>query len=331
MKKLTTILFTCLAFCMSAIQAKSQTIGLLMDSYVTDRWYKDQKLFAERIKELGGKVQIEIAYGDPVQQIRECKSLIASGVDVLVVVPVDAEKAIEIATLAKAANIPLISYDRLIPSSDVTIYVSYDNEQVGELQAQYVLTRAPLGNYLMIHGPVSDNNSFLLRKGQHKVLKPYVDSKKVKIMEDMMMENWGESGALTRVDNFLAYSKEKPDVIIAANDALAAGAIQALPRELRRRVLVTGQDADRAGIQHIIDGTQSMTVYKPIKPLAYLAAEIAINLAKKKPISGTMKLKNGDVTVDAILLKPMAVDINNYKQTVIKDGHISTSDLIEKN
>ncbi len=319
-----------IAFFITCAQLQAQTIGLVMDSYVTDRWYKDQKFFTDRVKELGGEVQIEVAYGDPDQQVRECKSLIANGVKVLVVVPVDGQKAAEIAELAKAANIPLISYDRLILSKDVAMYLSYDNEKVGELQAQYALNKIQKGNYLMVHGPVTDNNAILFRRGQLKVLKPAIDAKKIVVLEDMIMEDWGELGALMRTDHFFSYSKEKPDVIIAANDALAAGVIQALPKALQGKLLITGQDADVAGIQHIIDGTQSMTVYKPIKPLAYLAAEIAMNLAKGKPVTGGTKMQNGDISINAILLTPMAVDINNYKETVIKDGHILMSDLTNK-
>ena len=315
---------------LSVCQLQAQTVGLLMDSYVTDRWYKDQKLFTDKIKELGGELRIEVAYGDPVEQVLACKNLIAEGVKVLVVIPVDGQRAIEIAELAKAANVPLISYDRLILSKDIALYVSYNNEQVGELQAQYALNKMPIGNYLMVHGPVSDNNSILLRKGQLKALKPAIDRKEIKVLEDLIMEDWGELGALMRVDNFFSYTKEKPAVIIAANDALAGGVIQALSKELKGKVLVTGQDADLAAVQHIIDGTQTMTIYKPIKPLAHLAAEAAMKLAKGEAITGTTKLQNGNITVDAILLTPITVDINNYKETVLKDGHIVASELVYK-
>jgi ABC-type xylose transport system substrate-binding protein len=160
MKKKLTLLVCILILITDITIASAQTIGLLMDSYVTDRWYKDQKLFTKRIEELGGQLKTEIAYGDPVEQVLACKNLIAEGVKVLVVIPVDAQRASEIAEIAKAANIPLISYDRLILSNDVTLYISYDNEQVGELEAQYALSKVPKGNYLMVHGPISDNNSY---------------------------------------------------------------------------------------------------------------------------------------------------------------------------
>lgn len=311
-------------------QLNAQKIGLLMDSYVSDRWYLDQKLFIDKVKELGGEVQVEVAYGDPVEQLRLGKKLIDDGVSVLVIVPVDGNKASEIVDVAKLAKIPVISYDRLINNKDLSIYISYNNEKVGELQAKYAVSKVPAGNYLIVSGPESDNNALLFKKGQLNVLKPLIDKGKIKLIGSLLMDDWGEIGALMKVDEFLSTTKEKPAAIVAANDALASGAIQALPTELRGKVIVTGQDADLTALKYIVAGTQSMTIYKPIKPLARLAAETAIKLAMKQPIQGTTKLKNGNIEVDAILLDPIAVDKLNFKDTVVKDGHVSLSELIDK-
>jgi D-xylose transport system substrate-binding protein len=311
-------------------QLKAQKIGLLMDSYVSDRWYLDQKLFIDRVKELGGEVQVEVAYGDPVEQLRLGKKLIEDGVSVLVIVPVDGNKASEIVDVAKLARIPVISYDRLINNKDLSIYISYNNEKVGELQAKYAVGKVPTGNYLIVSGPESDNNALLFKKGQLNVLKPLIDKGKIKLIGSLLMDDWGEIGALMKVDEFLSTTKEKPAAVVAANDALASGTIQALPAELRGKVIVTGQDADLTALKYIVAGTQSMTIYKPIKPLARLAAETAIKLAMKETIPGTTKLKNGNIEVDAILLDPIAVDKSNYKDTVVKDGHVSLSELIDK-
>src|SRR5688572_9164042 len=122
-----------------ALPLHAQKIGLLLDSYVSDRWYLDKKLFIDKVTELGGECQVEVAYGDPVEQVNLSKKMIAQGVKVLVVVAVDAVKSAEIATIATAANVPVISYDRLILSNDVTIYISYNNEKVGSLQAEYMI------------------------------------------------------------------------------------------------------------------------------------------------------------------------------------------------
>lgn len=308
----------------------AQKIGLLLDSYVSDRWYLDKKLFTDKVTALGGEVITEVAYGDPAEQVNLSKKMIQQGVKVLVVVAVDAAKSAEIATIAKAANVPLISYDRLVLSNDVTIYISYNNEKVGELQASYVVNQKPEGNYILLNGPTADNNAVLFRKGQLKVLQPLINSGKIKLLGDFILSDWGEIGALMKVDEFLSTSTEKPDVIIAANDALANGSIQAMPIPMVGKIAITGQDADLGGLRNIISGKQSMTIYKPLKPLAQLAAETAIKLAKGEAVKGQTKLKSGDVSVDAILLDPIVVDKNNYKDTVVKDGHVSASELIIK-
>ncbi len=307
----------------------AQKIGLLLDSYVTDRWYLDQKLFSDKVKELGGEVQLEIAYGDPAEQLRLGKKLLAEGAKVLVVVSVDGVKAVEIVQAAKQVNIPVIAYDRLIYTNDIDIYISYDNEKVGELQAQYALSKIPKGKFLLVNGPVRDNNAILYRNGQYKVLKKSIEEGKIKIIGDLVLDDWGEIGALMRVDEFLSSTKERPDAIIAANDALASGAIQALPADLRGKVLVTGQDADLTSLRYIIGGSQTMTTYKPIRPVAQLAAEVAIKLSKGQKIDGTSKLKYENIEVNAILLHPIVVDKTNYRDTVVKDGHVSLSELMD--
>jgi D-xylose transport system substrate-binding protein len=314
----------------SIVRTEAQKIGLLMDSYVVDRWYIDQKLFTDRVKELGGECLVEMPYGDPDEQVRLGKKLIAEGVQALVIVATDAKKAAAVVEAAKAANIPVIAYDRLIDTRDITFYISYSNPVIGSMQAKYALAKVPAGNYLLINGPVSDNNAIVFRKEQLKMLEPAVKSKKVNIIGDIVLDGWSEIETMMKMDEFLSSSKFKPDVIIAANDALANGALQSLPKELLGKVLITGQDAEMNALKNIINGTQAMTIYKPIRPLAYQAAECALKLAKGEKITNTMKIKNGDVEVDAIQLDPIVVDKSNYKETVVKDGHVSISELLEK-
>lgn len=297
-----------------------------MDSYVIERWRTDQSLFVERVKALGGRVLVEVPHGNPDEQVRLAKKLIAEKVDVLVVVPSDAQKATAIVDAAKAAGIPVLSYDRLIPSKDVALFISYDGTKVGNLQAQYARDRVPSGNYMLINGPKSDNNSIMFRNGQMKVLENDIKSGKINVIADFILEDWSELEAIMKVEEFLSNNTARPDVIIAANDALATGALQVLPRELIGKVIITGQDAERAALRNIVTGQQSMTVYKPIRPLAYQAAELAIKLARKQPIQAS-KMKNGDYEVNAILLEPIVVDKSNYKDTIVKDGHLSMSEI----
>lgn len=310
------------------IQTNAQKIGFLLDGYISDRWYLDQKLFMDRVKELGGEPLLEVAYGDTVEQVKLAKKLIDAGVKALVVVPIDAKQAARIVAVAKAANVHVIAYDRLILSNDISLYVSYNNEKVGELQAEYALKKIPKGNYVVLSGPTSDNNAIQFRNGQLRILKPHVRKGDIILIGDFTMEDWGELGALMKIDDFLSKATVKPNVILAANDALANGAIQALPADLIGKVIVTGQDADMAALKNIIAGSQTMTIYKPIKPLAHMAAEMAIKLAKGEALQGRIKMQSGKISVDAILLDPVVVDKSNYKETVVKDGHASLSEII---
>ena len=161
MKRYGILTMALMILCM--VSANAQKVGLLMDSYVVDRWYIDQKLFTDRIKELGGECVVEVPYGDPDEQVRLGKKLIADGVQVLVIVPTDAKKAAAVVEAAKAANIPVIAYDRLIDTKDLSFYISYSNPVVGNMQAKYALSKVPAGNYLLINGPVSDNNAIVFR------------------------------------------------------------------------------------------------------------------------------------------------------------------------
>jgi D-xylose transport system substrate-binding protein len=310
------------------LNAQGQKAGFLLGSFVSDRWYLDQKLFADRVEELGGSCIIDIAY-DPAEQLTRARKLLDDGVDVLVVVPLDAKKAADIAELCKSRNVPIVSYDRLILSNDISVYISYNNEKVGRLQAEYFVQRLPDGNYFLINGPVTDNNAILFRNGQLSVLAPYIASGKIKVVEDYVMENWSEINAFEKTKEYFNAGREHPDVVLAANDALANGVIQALPPELAGKVMISGQDADLVGIRNLLSGFQTMTVYKPIRPLAYMAAEMAVDLARKKKVGGTERFFAGKISVDAVLLDPVVVDVNNYRETVVNDGHVSMSEVVK--
>jgi D-xylose transport system substrate-binding protein len=326
--KLLSMVVVLLSIATSQLQA--QKIGLLLDSYITDRWYIDQKLFSDKVKELGGQAFVEVGNGDTTEQVRLGKKLIDEGVRVLAIVPTDSRQSAKIAAMAKAANVKVIAYDRMILSNDVSIYISYDNEKVGMLQAKYVVDRMPKGNIIIINGPESDNNAIQFGRGQRRVLDPYVKNGSIKIIGDFIMSDWGELGALMKMDEFFITAKQKPNAILAANDALANGATQSLPAELAGKVIVTGQDADLTGLKNIISGRQSMTIYKPIKPLAHMAADVAIKLAKGEQIKNTTKIEIGNISVNAILLEPIVVDKLNYKDTVVKDGHAALSQILDK-
>jgi len=303
-------------------------IGLSMDSLQLERWQRDRDAFVARARELGAEVLVQSADGNDSVQVRQAENLLTQGVSVLVVVPHNGEIAASIVESARRQKVPVVSYDRIIRNSDVDFYVSFDNVKVGELQARYLFERAPRGNYVLIGGSPTDNNARLLRTGQMNVLKPAVDRGEIKIVADQWARDWLPSEALRHTENALTQAQNRVVAVVASNDSTAGGAIQALEEQkLSGKVLVSGQDADLAACQRVVAGTQSMTVYKPIAPLARKAAEVAVALAKREAVPPNAAVNNGAKDVPSFLLEPVAVDRNNMAQTVIRDGFLKLEDV----
>jgi D-xylose transport system substrate-binding protein len=303
-------------------------IGFSMDSLQLERWQHDRDLFVRRAGELGAEVYVQSANGNDAVQVRQAENLLTQGVDVLVVVPHNGQICASIVDSAKRENIPVVSYDRLIRDSDVDFYVSYDNVKVGQYQSQYLLKRAPKGNYVLIGGSPTDNNAHLFREGQMEVLQPAIDRGDVQIVADQWAKDWLPSEALRHTENALTQARNNVVAVVASNDSTAGGAIQALEeQQLAGKVLVSGQDADLIACRRIVAGTQSMTVYKPIAPLATRAAEIAVALARHQAATSNGQVSNGFKAVPSLLLEPVPVDKDNLVQTVVKDGFLSLADI----
>lgn len=296
-------------------------IGLSMDTLKEERWQKDRDLFVKRAEELGAEVLVQAADGKDETQVKQAESLLTQGIDVLVVIPHNGEIAASIVEAAKRKNVPVISYDRLIRNSEPDLYISFDNEKVGSMQAQYLVEKAPKGNYILIGGAQTDNNAKLFRAGQMKVLQPFIDKGDIKIIADQWCKDWQPEEALKHTENALTMNKNDVAAVVASNDGTAGGSIQALTAQgLNGKVIISGQDADLAALQRIVAGTQTMTVYKPVSKLAVRAAEAAVALAKKEKIETNGKVNNGKIDVPSILLEPISVDKSSLDDTVIKDG-----------
>lgn len=303
-------------------------IGLSFDSLELERWQHDRDAFVARAKQLGAEVAVQSADSQDAVQVRQCENLLTSGVDVLVIVPHNGEVMASAVTSAKGQGVPVLSYDRLVRNSDVDLYISFDNKRVGELQAKYLADHAPRGNYILIGGSPTDNNAHMVRDGQMEVLKPAIDRGDIKIVADQWAKDWLPSEALRHTENALTQANNNVVAVVASNDSTAGGAIQALEEQkLARKVLVSGQDADLAAAQRIAVGTQSMTVYKPIVPLATKAAEAAVALAKGERVETFESVNNGKKDVPAILLQPVVVDRGNLASTVVKDGFLKMDDV----
>jgi D-xylose transport system substrate-binding protein len=297
-------------------------IGFSMDTLKEERWQRDRDMVVARAKELGAEVLVQAANGDDALQNSQADNLLTQGVDVLLVAPHNAKTAATIVESAHRSGVPVIAYDRLIEDSDLDLYVSFDAVRMGELQVEDLVKRQPRGSYLWIGGAPTDNNAHLLRKGNFNVLKPLVDKGDIKLVAEQWAKDWQPMEALKITENALTRTGNKIDVVVAPNDGTAGGVIQALEEQkLGGKVLVSGQDGDLAACQRILAGTQTITIYKPLKKLAHKAAEVAIALARKQPVEGaTQKIHNGKKDVPSILLEAMVVDKDNLASTIVADG-----------
>jgi D-xylose transport system substrate-binding protein len=303
-------------------------IGFSMDTLKEERWQRDKALVEQRAREIGAVLDVQVANGDDAVQTKQADNMLIKGVDVLIVAPHNGEIAASIVEAAHAKGVPVIAYDRLIRNSDVDLYISHQVEKMGEMQAQYALERVPKGNYVLIGGSPTDYNAILLRRGQMNVLKPAVDRGDVKIVSEQFAKEWRADEALRITEDALTRTNKNIQAIVASNDGTAGGAVSALDAAgLAGKVLVTGQDAQKDAVQRIARGTQTMTVYKQIQPLAYGAVDAAVKLARKQPVTTTDKINNGKIDVPAILLPPIAVDKANLDATVIADGYHKREDI----
>lgn len=309
-------------------------IGFLMETYSLDRWKKDETFFTQKANSLGADVLRAVADGDQNRQNDQASNFLTQGVNGLVVVPKNLKTAAAIIRNAHQNHVPVLAYDRLIRDCDLDVYVTFDNERVGYLQAEGIIKAVPKGNYILLGGASSDNNSKLIRKGQLEAIEEHEKKTgdKINILADPYLDNWDREEARRKISNLLTKFKaegKRVDAIVASNDATAGGVVAALMAEnLQGKVAVSGQDAELTACQRIAEGTQTVTVYKPIKQLAQTAAEIIVRLAKgQKPVDIIKSLgypvkyiNNGYKEVPSIYLTPVYVDKNNLVNTVVKDG-----------
>jgi len=303
-------------------------IGLLLDSLKDERWQRDSKLIQARAHEVSAKITVKDAEGNDDLQIEQANQLLEAGANILIVVPHDAEKAAAIVQAAQRKNVPVISYDRLIKNSPLSLYISFDNVQVGKFQASAVLSAAPAGNFFLLEGSPLDNNAHQFERGQKLALKQAEESKSIAVADEAWCQKWTSREAYDATIAALKKSDDKLAGIVAANDTTAGGAVQALTEhKLAGKVPVSGQDADLSAIVRIIRGTQTMTVYKPLGPLAKRAVDAAVTLAHGGKPETTETITDGGHTIPAILLRPIAVDQKNLGATVISDGFHSAEEI----
>ncbi len=293
-------------------------IGMTFDSFIIERWQRDRDAFvAKATKELGAEVNIQNANGDIEEQVNQIDYFIKKNVDVIVVVPIDSDAVTDAIKRAKKAGIRVIAYDRLVKNANVDLYITFDNEKVGALMAQSIKANIPDdGSILMMCGPLEDNNVELVQKGFMREL----ETSEIDVRAIEHATGWVAETGFDFVSEYL--NKDMSiDAVMCGNDGIAAQVIHALSeRRLAGKVEVVGQDADLDACQRIVEGTQTMTVYKPVEKLAQKAAEYAVKLAKGDSLQVTDTFDDGSGEVPYVGLEPIAVTKDNM-DIIISDGY----------
>jgi putative multiple sugar transport system substrate-binding protein len=331
--------------------AKGGTIGIAMPTKSSERWIADGNNVKADLESKGYKTTLVYGEDDPDQQVSQIENLITQGVKALIVAAIDNKSMNNVLQQAKDANIPVISYDRLILGTpNVDYYASFDNEKVGELQANYIVEKLGLKdgskkgpfNIELFAGSNDDNNTRYFFGGAMKVLQPYIDKKQLVVrsgqtkLTQVTTLRWDGGTAQKRMDDILtsAYKSERVDAVLSPYDGISIGILSALKSDdygskNKPLPVVTGQDAEVASVKSIIADEQAMTVYKDTRELAKVASNMVDALLnKKKPeVNDTKTYDNGSKVVPAFLLEPVAVDKTNYQKEVVDSGYIKASDL----
>lgn len=296
----------------------SVQIGICFDSYLIERWERDRDVFVSTAKEMGAVVNVQNANGDPEEQIKKIQYFIDKKMDVIVIIGVDCDGLSDIVQKAKNQGIKVIAYDRMINNANVDLYISFDNEAVGTLMGEE-LVKNPLenGKVLMISGPDSDTNVTHVNEGFQSVMK----ENQIEIVDMIQCEGWRPEYASEYINEHGDLLNEI-DAVMCGNDSIATQVVYALSEKRKAgKILVTGQDAELVACQRIVEGTQLMTVYKPVEKEAKKAAECAILLAKGEDIPDSMDiLSNGKYEVPSIILTPISVVKDNMDETIVESG-----------
>ncbi|MGC8802167.1 MAG: sugar ABC transporter substrate-binding protein [Bacteroidales bacterium] len=324
------ISWSCLiAMVTSCSHSDQMLIGFLVPNYQEARYAIDRDNFVKRAKELGAEVLVANADNDDNKQISQAREMMNNGVKAIVIIAVNQTTAAAIAREAASKNIRIVAYERLIQNCPLDLFISFDHFMAGKQMAEYAVSHQPSGNYVIISGDKSDKNAELIEQGYEQVLAPHLSSSRIKLVFNTFIEDWLPDEAYVTMRKVLNYNTDSIHVVLCANDGMAGGVIRALEEKgLSGKVLVTGMDAELAACRRIVEGTQKLTIYKPMTEQGKTAAENTIRLIKgEKPEGNIILVNNGKIDVPTIMLKPIVVDIKNIKETIIADGFHSEKDV----
>ncbi len=297
-------------------------IGMCFDSFVIERWQKDRDVFVDTAKNLGATVNVQNANGDVDKQIEQIEYLIEKNVDCLVIVPIDGDALSEVIKEARDKDIPVVCYDRLISDANADLYISFDNQAVGTMMGE-TLAAEGINSVVMICGPLTDNNVPMVIDAFTQVM----NENNITVIDSYYCDGWkAELGSAYVYDNMDTINQA--DALMCGNDDVATAVIRALAvSQLAGVKPVVGQDADLTACQHIVEGTQLMTVYKPVGKLAEQAAELSVELALGNDITVDATLNDGTYDIPYVAVEPIAVTAENMDEVIIDSGFHTREDV----
>ena len=317
----------------TAAMAADLVVGVSWSNFQEERWKTDEAAIKKALEAAGAKYISADAQSSAAKQLTDVESLISQGANALIVLAQDSDAIAPAIEKATAEGIPVVGYDRLIENPEA-FYITFDNKEVGRMQAQGVFKVKPEGNYVFIKGSSADPNADFLFSGQMEVLKAAVDAGKIKNVGEAYTDGWKPENAQKNMEQFLTKNNNKVDAVVASNDGTAGGAIAALDAQgLAGSVPVSGQDADKAALNRVALGTQTVSVWKDSRELGKTAAEIALALASGKKMTEIPNVQTFDggpkkQKMQSVFLKPLPITKDNL-DVVIKAGWISKAEACQ--
>ena len=307
------------------------TVGVSWSNFQEERWKTDEAAIQSALDEAGAQYLSTDAQSSSSKQLSDIESLISQGADALIILAQDSQAIIPAVQRAADNGIPVVGYDRLIEDPRA-FYLTFDNVEVGRMQARAILEEQPTGNYVMIKGSPTDPNADFLRGGQQEVLQDAIDAGDITIVGEAYTDQWLPANAQRNMEQILTSENNEVDAVVASNDGTAGGAVAALTAQGMDGIPVSGQDADHAALNRIARGTQTVSVWKDSRDLGRRAGEVAIALAQgteMSEIEGAEEWTSpAGTTVWAEFLEPVPITQENLS-TVVDAGWISQEALCQ--
>ena len=307
------------------------TVGVSWSNFQEERWRTDEAAIMGALDEHGASYISTDAQSSSSKQLSDIESLIAQGAEALIVLAQDADAIGPAVQAAADEGIPVIAYDRLI-EDDRAFYLTFDNIEVGRMQARAILEQQPTGNYVMIKGSPTDPNADFLRAGQQEVLQDALDAGDIEIVGEAYTDGWLPANAQRNMEQILTAEDNMVDAVVASNDGTAGGVVAALTAQGMEGIPVSGQDGDHAALNRIARGTQTVSVWKDARDLGAAAGDIAVQLARgmtMDEIEGTESWTSpGGTEMTAMFLEPVPITADNL-ELVVDAGWIEQADLCQ--